>query len=455
VRPVPPPSAFAQPAKFDRSCTQLPRINPARLLTFISKGDVMTLTASTVALRLVLSIGIGLLVGFEREWSRKDLGVRIFAITTLLGTLSALLAPSFALAAMGAVALLIVFVNGRNLIRGQNLEITTSVSLFVTLVLGALVGEGYLFAPVAASILLTLLLSLKVEFTTFAGGLRPEEIRSAVFLGLLGFVVRPVLPNRFLDPWQIFNPREAWVTIMVVAGIGFVNYVLLRIYGSRGLYFTALLGGLVNSTATVSELSTRLAAGDGLMALAVPVVLLTTAAMLVRNLLILVLFSPRAAPIALWPMLAMAAGAVYMAWRRRDRTPHTTGELPLSSPISLPKILTFGMFFLLIAAIGTVGARFLGKYGFLIVSLFGGLVSSASTTAAAANLSSHGKLSAQTAAVAAILTSAASALVNLPVVYRQTRRKEETRTLSALSFALVLIGLAVLLIRERLWLYLR
>jgi len=41
----------------------------------------------------------------------------------------------------------------------------------------------------------------------------------------------------------------------------------------------------------------------------------------------------------------------------------------------------------------------------------------------------------------------ASALVNLPVLYRQTRQKEETRTLSVLCFLLVLIGLGVLLVR--------
>ena len=94
-----------------------------------------------------------------------------------------------------------------------------------------------------------------------------------------------------------------------------------------------------------------------------------------------------------------------------------------------------------------MGARFLGKYGFLIVSVFGGLVGSASTTAAAANLSMHGRLSPPAAAVAAVLTSVASALVNLPVLYRQTRQKEETRTLSVLCFLLVLIGLGVLLVR--------
>ena len=201
----------------------------------------------------------------------------------------------------------------------------------------------------------------------------------------------------------------------------------------------------------MAELSTRLAQGDGLIALAVPVVLLTVVAMFVRNLLILVLFAPAAAPLALWPMLAMATGAAYFAWRRRDRSLRPPAELTLSSPVSLRKVFSFGMLFLLIEVIGTIGARFLGKYGFLIVSLFGGLVSSASTTAAAATMSIHGKLSPQIAGFAAVLTSIASALVNLPLVYRQTRRKEETRTLSAISFLLVLLGLLVLLFRQRFW----
>jgi uncharacterized membrane protein YhiD involved in acid resistance len=41
-----------------------------------------------IATKLALSLGVGLFVGFEREWSRKDVGVRTFALTALLGTLS-------------------------------------------------------------------------------------------------------------------------------------------------------------------------------------------------------------------------------------------------------------------------------------------------------------------------------------------------------------------------------
>jgi uncharacterized membrane protein (DUF4010 family) len=51
----------------------------------------------------------------------------------------------------------------------------------------------------------------------------------------------------------LINPRESWVTVVAIAAIGFVNYVLLCLYSSRGLIYTAVLGGLVNSTATIAD----------------------------------------------------------------------------------------------------------------------------------------------------------------------------------------------------------
>ncbi len=35
------------------------------------------------------------------------------------------------------------------------------------------------------------------------------------------------------------EPRAAWVTVVVLGRIGFTNYVLLRLYSTRGLYCTA------------------------------------------------------------------------------------------------------------------------------------------------------------------------------------------------------------------------
>ena len=47
--------------------------------------------ATPIALKMAVSIGIGMLVGMEREWSNKDVGVRSFAIVALLGMLVSLM----------------------------------------------------------------------------------------------------------------------------------------------------------------------------------------------------------------------------------------------------------------------------------------------------------------------------------------------------------------------------
>ncbi|MGH9358411.1 MAG: MgtC/SapB family protein [Terriglobia bacterium] len=403
-----------------------------------------------IAIKLGLSVGIGLAVGLEREWAHKDVGVRTFAITALLGMLSALLGFGFAVAAFVGVFLLVAYVNIRSLVVNRTLEITTSVALMVMVLLGVLVGEGHWFTPVASAVVVTMLLAWKTELARFAGGLTPEEIRSAVFMGLIAFVIYPILPNYFIDPWKLVNPREIWIVIIILAGIGFANYVLLRLYGTRGFYYTALLGGLVNSTATVAELCPWLAAaGDGVTGLGVAVVLLTSIAMFARNLVIVAIFAVSAFTATLWPLGCMAAFAGVVAWLRHGRNTRPPMKLKLSSPMSLRRVVTFGGLFLIIEIAGKLAERYLGHVGFLIVSLLGGLVSSASTTATAAIMVAHGQLQPQVAGVAVVLCSVSSALVNLPLVYQQTRQKQLTGNLVAFSSVMVLLGLIVLAIRLR------
>lgn len=49
-----------------------------------------------MSIKLAIAIGIGMLVGLEREWSQKDLGTRTFAIVAMAGTLSILATPPIA-----------------------------------------------------------------------------------------------------------------------------------------------------------------------------------------------------------------------------------------------------------------------------------------------------------------------------------------------------------------------
>jgi len=404
--------------------------------------------SSEVAAKIAVSIGIGLLVGIEREWSNKDLGARTFALTALLGTAAALYAPSAVIVSMVGVFLIVSFANIRSLLLDRSLEATTSAALLVIYVLGALAGEGHLFTPVAAAILMTMLLAWKVELHRFAGGLQPAEIRSAVFLGLIGFVVYPILPDRFIDQWELVNPRQAWITVIVIAGIGFVNYVLLKIYGTKGVYLSGFLGGFVNSSAAALELASPLTAESTPPGIALAALLLTLVAMFARNLLILALFSPWAVLTAAGPLLAMTFVALILAWRVKTDIAESPAEIHLESPLSLKRVLKFGALFLLIQVVSTLCERHLGKLGFLAVSVIGGLISSASTSAAAANQVGHGQMQAALAGEGVVLASVASALINLPLLHRNARNPGLSRRLTVFTAALGTIGVMVLLLQE-------
>lgn len=398
-----------------------------------------------IAIRTVVALAIGLLVGFEREWAQKDTGVRTFGLTALLGMLSSLMGEGLMLLSLGATLVVVIFVNIRSLLTEKSLEATTSVALITTFVLGVLVGRGHLFTPVSAAIVMTMLLSLKPQFSHFAGRLTSAEVKSFVLLGLIGFVIWPLLPDRFVDPWQLLQPREAWVTVIVIAAFGFINYVLLRLYEEKGVYLTALLGGMVSSTTAGAELSASLPKA-GLTQTVVPALMLTCVSMFLRNLVLLALFAPESMKSAILPLLAMTLVSLVYAYLGRKAAREGKGqvEMNLDSPVSLKRVLSFGAMFLFIQVLSTLGQRFVGSSGLMAVSILGGLISSATSTAAAANLARHGQISMGQAGVATVLASMASAVADVPIAWKLVKDRGVTRTLIWSTLLRLALGAAVI-----------
>jgi uncharacterized membrane protein (DUF4010 family) len=410
--------------------------------------QVLLFPHTDISLKIVLAIGVGLLVGLEREFASKDVGVRTFSLTALFGLLTSFVGTGFSIAGLFGILCITAYMNVRAMLVNRSLEVTTSVAMLVTFCIGVLVGMGHVFTPVAVSILMTLLLAWKSELAAFAHGLQLDEIRSAVMLGLLTFVIYPVLPDHFVDPWDLLNPKDAWITVIVLAGISFINYVLMKAYSTKGLYYSALLGGAVNSSAAVSEISTAVKTPTGgILPHALAILLMTTIAMFIRNLVLLGIFEPQAIAMALAPLLVMAATATYFVWRARakheDGTSPTTA-LRVSSPVALKRVLKFGLLFILLQAAGTLSQRYLGSAGVLSVSFLGGLISSASSTAAVAKLAAQGKITASLAGLATVLASISSAFVNLPLVHQLTRDKTLTKNLAATTFVCIFAGLAIM-----------
>src|ERR1051326_4851059 len=170
------------------------RTGPVDTPVGVLNGEIVNLSSVPfphyeVAARIAVSLGVGLLIGLEREWAHKEVGVRTFAIIALLGALTALLDRPLVVTGLIGALLLVTFLNVQSLLRDRSLELTTSAALIITLVLGALIGRGHYFTAVTSAIAVTMLLAWKLELSRFARDLQPEEIRSAVLLGLLSLVI--------------------------------------------------------------------------------------------------------------------------------------------------------------------------------------------------------------------------------------------------------------------------
>ena len=394
--------------------------------------------------RLALALVLGLFVGLERERRGKEAGLRTFGFAAVLGALGGLLGGAYGVLSLVTVLVLAVLLNVQTLRADQGTELTTAAALVVMGFAGLLAGLGHTLTPAALAVTSAALLAWKERMAGFSKALTETELRSAILLAILAFVVYPGLPTGSIDRWNLIEPRAAWLTVLLIASMGFVNYILLKLYGARGVELTGFLGGLVNSTVTVTELANRDRESEGHLAdLTYRGVVLATGAMVLRNAVLLLLLAPAAllsSALAFGLMIAAAAGMIFLR-RTSSESPGSAPELSLKSPFSIQSTLKFGLIFLALQVGGTLAQRLLGKVGFYAVSVVGGLVSSASAVAAAATLNAQNKIPSDVAGIGAVIASFASVLVNLPLVARVSDDRPLTRRLVWPLGVVTLVGI--------------
>jgi uncharacterized membrane protein (DUF4010 family) len=399
--------------------------------------------------RLALALALGLFVGLERERRGKEAGLRTFGFAAMLGGLGGLLGEAYALLGLGMLGILVVFLNWETLRRGEGLELTTSAALLVTGFIGVLSGEGHTFTPVTVAVATAALLAWKERLAGFSLGLTETELRSGILLAILAFIVYPILPATPLDPWALIEPRAAWLTVILIAAIGFVNYVLLKAYGARGAEVAGFLGGLVNSTVTVAELATRTReTGGRLTDVAYRGVVLSTAAMAVRNAVLVAILAIGVLATSALPLALMLGASLALSWQRGSKAASGSQEaaIRLTSPFSLQAAFKFGLIFLLLQVAAALAERLLGETGFYAVSIGAGLVSSASGVAAAAALAAHGTISPQVAGIGVVLNSIASTAIKLPLVARISGDRDLTFQVALALGLVMLLGVGAMFV---------
>ena len=393
---------------------------------------------------IALAGALGLFLGLEREWSDKPAGVRTFSLVSLLGAVFTILGYEELLAVGGVLVIVQGTVLAIQGLRDEDLglSLTTSVSMLVAYGVGALTASGFVIESVTVAVLSSMLLVLKRELHTFAGGLSREELRSTTEFAILAFVIYPLLPTGDVAVGSgrlavEIEPRVVWLMVVAVAAIGIVNYAIVRNYGGRGIAVTGFFGGLASSTAVVGTMLESVRQQPSTTSYAVAAVLLADAAMALRNLAIVLAFTlPNVLVGALVPLAVVVVGSVAVAAVTADWD--TPVEMDLDSPFSLRNVLAFGAMFAVVVLAGGVAQSELGAVGFYVTAVISGLVSSAGATASAVSLYRTGSLAGETAVVAVLLATASSIVVKAALTIVGPSRRFATRV--ALWSAVLLVA---------------
>ena len=355
---------------------------------------------------LAIALGLGLLVGLQREWAKSEgAGIRTFALITVFGAVSGLLAADYGgwIIAAGLLAVAALFV-AMNISRSRVSDEphpgqTTEVAALLMFTIGALLALGRTPIAVAIGGTVAVLLQWKKPLHGLVDRIGREEIRAVFRLVLVAMVVLPLLPNRTYGPYGVLNPHSIWLMVVLIVGISLGGYLASRYLGSkRGALVGGILGGVISSTATTVGYARRTRATPGSAGLATVVILVASTIVFVRVAVEVAIVAPSVLPqvapplaaMAVW-MLVIAAGS-YVVLSQQP----LAARPEVDDPSELMPAVVFGaLYALVLVAVAAVQEVF-GERGLYVVAALSGLTDMDAITLSTAQLMEAGGLAIDT-----------------------------------------------------------
>lgn len=371
---------------------------------------------------LAAALGIGLLIGIERERrkgegpARAAAGLRTFTLASLLGALAMLLGGGATLAVLAAVVGVLAIVSYRRS-RDDDPGLTTEIALVLTFMLGALAMDDARLAT-GIGVLVAIALAARSQLHRFVVRvLSEQEVHDGLLLAAAALVILPLVPDRAVDPLGAINPRTLWKLAVLMMAINACGHIALRAAGpALGLSFAGFASGFVSSTATIAAMGAEARRNPALRAGAVSGAVLSSLATVVYLALLLAATSPAVLRAMAAPLLAagVAAAAYGLLIALRSVRTHDGDTPPPGRPfnprLALLFAATMGALLLLTAFLtdryGTGGAG--------IAAALAGFADAHSASAAVAALQASGRIAAEQAVLpilAAFTTNACSKLI--------------------------------------------
>ncbi|WP_245261884.1 MgtC/SapB family protein [Ancylobacter sp. FA202] len=351
--------------------------------------------------RMALAIAIGALVGVERHWRERDedegsrtAGIRTYTLIGMLGGLAGLLehllAQPGALPGLVLVGFLVTLTavfalfQYREGVAEHRFSATAVVAAMLTFALGALALIGDTMLASAGGVVLAVILASREFLHRAIRRLRWVELRSALILLTLAFVLRPIVPTEPIGPFGGVSPAKILIMAIVLAAISFCGYIAVRLLGAtRGELVAGTIGGLISSTATTIANARRSRQSPAVRALAAGAVSAGGVSLLRTGFLVVAVL-PSLAERLLLPLAAgaaaMFAGALLLARasspvQAANPEPNTAapGKPEPSNPFDLASVFKMALLLVGVAFAARVASQLWGDGGLYAASALAGL----------------------------------------------------------------------------------
>ncbi|MDX9758208.1 MAG: MgtC/SapB family protein [Bacteroidota bacterium] len=398
-------------------------MNP--MLAF-AQSTLPDITLAVLFQKGAISLLVGALVGIERERSQEEhqklfAGIRTFPLISLLGFLSALLGQAvqpwlLGVLTAGFIAMVVVsyFLEARTGFHGA----TSEVAAIMVFVLGVLVFHEFFTVAIATSVVLTLFLSLKAPLQRLVAHVQAEDIYATLKFAIITAIVLPILPDTTFGPLDVLNPRQVWYMVVLIAGISFLGYVMVKVLGSqKGLTLTGITGGLVSSTAVTLSFSQKSREVPELGKTFASAIVLACSIMFPRILVEIAVVN-RSLLTYIWPYLVIltvsgvGASMLLLFGKRKD----ATTDVDLKNPFELMSAIKFGLVFALIIFVSKAAQVYLGSGGVFLAAGLAGLTDVDAITLSMANLSKSA-ISESTASIAILIAVVVNTVVKASIAW--------------------------------------
>lgn len=382
--------------------------------------------------RFAVALGIGLLIGLERGWRTREMqsgrraaGIRTFAVSGLLGAVVATLGQEagsgggFVLGAGFAAfaAAMIVFCREENRASG-NFSATTAIAAILTFALGGFAVIGDMRVAAAAAVATAGILAAREDIHSWVARITWPELRSALVLLAMTFIVLPVVPDDPIGPFGGANPREIWLIAIVLAGVSFLGYVGVHALGvRRGILVSGAAGGLASSTAVTITNARHAAAGEATPALLAGGVALATAVSFLRVIAIVAVLQSTLLWLIAPPLLAataVAAALSLLTLQGRAGRNKLQPRNAFRNPFAFWSVVGFAIFLGIIVIAGRLISERMGAMGAILGAAAMGLADVDAITVSIARLAPQ-TLSEQSAVVAILAAVATNMLSKLMI----------------------------------------